>query len=131
MKKITKELYEYEDIIKPENENLLNIIIEKEWDINIYYNWYEFILEDYNEGLKKDGFSNIEFEFTGFLNQGDGASFVVIVEDKEKLFKALKIKCFHTKEFIFDYIDIYIKRSLSCHYSHKNSCFCEVEMFFY
>jgi hypothetical protein len=50
-------------------------VLEKYYDINTDYEWYEHLTEYYQEKLQKLGFYKISFEFSGFYSQGDGASF--------------------------------------------------------
>lgn len=50
-------------------------VIDSLRDINVNHDWYEFTYEDYESKLKKLGFYDIKFEFSGFWSQGDGASF--------------------------------------------------------
>jgi len=37
--------------------------------------WWEFVYEDYAERCKESGFTDPEFQHSGFCSQGDGASF--------------------------------------------------------
>lgn len=50
-------------------------IINKYWDINTYYEWYEAEISIIKSALEAVGFRDVDVEFSGFWNQGDGASF--------------------------------------------------------
>lgn len=50
-------------------------VIEKNSDINVGFDWHESSYEYYENKLKKLGFYDIKFEFSGFWSQGDGACF--------------------------------------------------------
>jgi len=55
--------------------------------------WYEDVIENFESELKNSGLEDIECNFTGFLSQGDGASFTANVRDVEKFLKhAIKLK---------------------------------------
>lgn len=58
-----------------QDEKLIEKIIQNYSDINVEYDWYEFIIEDYREQLEKIGFHDVKIEFSGFYSQGDGACF--------------------------------------------------------
>ena len=84
-KTITYTLYEYEDIIKPENSNLLEKILDKHYDINTDHEWYDCIIDDYVTKLDNIGFIDVDVNFSGFHSQGDGACFDCKNFDIEKL----------------------------------------------
>lgn len=50
-------------------------VLENLSDINVHHDWYDHTYEYYENKLKKLGFTDIKFEFSGFWSQGDGASF--------------------------------------------------------
>lgn len=50
-------------------------VLENLSEINVFHDWYEYTYEYYENKLEKLGFTNIDFEFSGFWSQGDGASF--------------------------------------------------------
>lgn len=49
--------------------------IDAHRDINTDHDWFDFMIEDYENKLKKLGFHNIKIYFSGFSSQGDGACF--------------------------------------------------------
>jgi len=56
-------------------------------DNSPYDGWYETIYEDWKEKLQEQGFEKVEFFWSGFWSQGDGACFTATV-DLEKYIKA-------------------------------------------
>jgi hypothetical protein len=128
MKTKTIDIYEYEDIIKPENGKLLESILERYSDINTDYDWYEFIIEDFTCELENVGFKDIDTVFNGFYSQGDGASFTAKSDDILKILNTLDVDDYHRiKDLIIEDSEINIVRS---HYNwvHENSCFCEINL---
>jgi len=71
MKKITINLYEFKEL-KPEIQDK---VIEKYYDLNVEYEWWNYIVDEWKEKLEKLGYYEIEIFFSGFYSQGDGASF--------------------------------------------------------
>lgn len=72
MKKHTITTYEFNEL-KPEvQEKTLNRYRNFNTD---YYDWYNFLLDDWTERLESIGFSSAKIYFSGFSNQGDGAVF--------------------------------------------------------
>lgn len=123
MKTITKEftIYEYLDILS--NEDLKQKILQKYYDINTDFNWFEDTLEDWKTKLEAIGFINPEINFTGFNSQGDGASFTCEYIDIKKI--AIHSELFTNREINAlyalwnnGYIEAAIKRS-TYHYYHK------------
>lgn len=73
IKTIEKEVYSFEDL--KTNEELKEKVLQKYYDINVDYDWYDFIYEDAKTigdimGIKIDN-----IYFSGFSSQGDGACF--------------------------------------------------------
>lgn len=68
MKTIEITGYEYSDLLKPENEEIKDAVLNKHYDINVDHNWWDFTYDDAKEiGLKINGFSldrdyNIEYD---------------------------------------------------------------------
>jgi len=120
MKTINKELYEYSDIIKAENSELLEVILQNLSDINTDMDWYDFIFDDLKEELEKIGLTDVEINFSGFWSQGDGASFTCTCFDIKKLLNHFRIDTRHVLAFIEDTVTIEIVRKNS-HYYHENS----------
>lgn len=50
-------------------------VLENLSEINVHHDWYDHTYDYYENKLKKLGFTDIKFEWSGFWSQGDGASF--------------------------------------------------------
>jgi hypothetical protein len=94
MKKIVQEttVYEYEDLLLPENKKLKEKVLENLFDINTDFECYDSTLEEWTKKLEEKGFKYIKIDFSGFCSQGDGASFTCPSADFEKLFSSAGIK---------------------------------------
>lgn len=57
-------------------EKVREKVIEKLSDINVDYEWYDYIYEQWVEKLAELGYPDAKIQFSGFYSQGDGASFV-------------------------------------------------------
>lgn len=73
-KTIQETLYTIDEL-KEQFPEVYKRVIEKNWNINVNYAWYDFIEYDYTEQLKKIGFYDLEIQFSGFYSQGNGACF--------------------------------------------------------
>ena len=74
MREINIKVYSFDEL----PEDIQEAVIAKHRDVNTkYINWYQNTLDYWTERLEKMGFMNarIDFDFSGFYNQGDGASF--------------------------------------------------------
>lgn len=130
MKTITKQfkIYSFDELSKKAQQRA----IEDHREINVDYEWYDFIFDDFIKEAAEKGLTvNYEdISFSGFWSQGDGASFTGTVEtsgDIEKLLNALNITFKHKalKCLFIRNANIYIKR-LTSHYYHKNTITCIV-----
>lgn len=73
---ITKTVYSIEDLINNiEYIDIKQKALEKHYNINTDYNWYEGVYEAKTEELKEFGFDVEKIMFCGFASQGDGAMF--------------------------------------------------------
>jgi len=79
-------VYKFDELSKEVQEKVL----EKHSNINVDYDWWDFVYEDYDEKLEKMGFISPDKSFSGFWSQGDGASFSAGV-DVEKYLKSKKL----------------------------------------
>jgi hypothetical protein len=71
-KQLTFVAYPYDELSEDAKEKAL----EKLHDINVDFDdWHEWIFDKWTNLLEKMGFENITISWTGFWNQGDGASF--------------------------------------------------------
>lgn len=72
MKVKTIELFNFDELTKDAQQKA----VEKLNDINVdYEEWSECIIEDFKAQLEFMGFYDIDCFYSGFWNQGDGASF--------------------------------------------------------
>lgn len=52
-----------------------NELIEKHWDINVDYEWWDCTYDEFKLDMQTKGITVDDMNFTGFYSQGDGASF--------------------------------------------------------
>jgi hypothetical protein len=52
-----------------------NELIDKHWDINVNFEWWDYTYSEYKIEMQTKGITIDEMNFTGFYSQGDGASF--------------------------------------------------------
>lgn len=119
---------------KEKDKKVYKHILDRHRDINVDHAWWEFTVEAFEEELEALGFSNTNFNFSGFSSQGDGASFtgdwnsekiLTVKELKEKGIglsdwaKELKRVLKGTlKDIKAKYATFSIKR-ISHHYAHE------------
>jgi len=112
-------------------------IIEKYSEINVDYEWWDCILEDFCEDLEKSGFyvQVSDIEFSGFHSQGDGASFTGYINILEYLKSTKQLTKYSAlvrairNDKIGDSINI---SRFNGYYSHENTCSVdEVEYYDY
>jgi hypothetical protein len=60
-------------------------VLDKNRDINIDDEWFEWIIEEETRKLQDLGFEMVKIQFSGFYSQGDGASFTGDLYDSQKL----------------------------------------------
>jgi hypothetical protein len=140
MRQKTINIYKFDELEK----EIQDKIIEK-WQNDLYYldyEWYDFLLDEWEKKLDNIGFENAQIEFSGFCSQGDGASFTADINLEkvintlimcdiptiENSIKYLKINEI-IKKGIYD-IDFSINR-FSNRYSHENTCDCEYSLNYY
>jgi len=71
MKTVKVKVYEYDELTKEAQEKVL----EKLWDLNVDYDWWECVYEDATIIGKLMGIDISKIYFSGFSSQGDGACF--------------------------------------------------------
>lgn len=95
MKTLKIQVYEYQDLLLPENSAVLDNVLEKLYNINVdYEDWY--CIEDYNTIGETIGINNFTLMFSGFHSQGDGACFTGNYQYNKGALKEIK------KEFPMD-----------------------------
>lgn len=123
MRKITKEyiVYDYNDILQ--NDELKQKVLQNYYDINNNYDWYDYIISEWESKLEKIGFIKPEINFSGFWSQGDGASFtceyidIKTIAKYSNLFTNREINILYAL-YNYGYIEAGIKRNTH-HYYHK------------
>ena len=136
MRTVTKEftVYSVDDVLTmPE---LKEKVLENYRDFNVDFDdWHDFTLDNWKEKLESCGFYQPEINYSGFWNQGDGASFtcyrvdipvflekfsdeIDLTEKQKKLLLAL-LKDYYV--FGFD-----VKRRTH-HYCHENTVYVDSE----
>jgi RNA binding exosome subunit len=97
-------------------------------EINTQYDdWYNFIFEDFQETLIKNGFYNADIQFSGFWSQGDGLCFDAKI-DASKFAETTNEK--RVVNLIDDnYITEFTieKTSFANHYSHEKTRFVDYD----
>lgn len=71
MRRVTVSIFKFDEL----SDEAKTTAIELNRYMNVQDDWYTPIYEGKQENLEALGFGNIEFSFSGFANQGDGASF--------------------------------------------------------
>ena len=96
MKKISREIELYQLENSDFGSEFATKCIEKNIDINVDYEWYEHIIEDFKTIVELIGFYDVECYFSGFWSQGDGASFKGRYSTDKRILQ--KIKSFAPKD---------------------------------
>jgi len=79
----------FKELEKKEKE----LAIEVNRYINVYDDWFEFAINDFEKSLMDLGIDSIDCQFSGFYSQGDGASFTSKdIDSEEFLQKAIGLK---------------------------------------
>ena len=65
----------------------------QEDDSYLYYNWYQDTINDFKTILELIGYYNIEFYFSGFWSQGDGACFSARFSREKRCLQKVKSYC--------------------------------------
>jgi hypothetical protein len=108
-------------------ERLKEQVIEQNRDINVDDDsWHDYIVEDFEHELNKDGVGKVKVSYTGFWSQGDGASFTGTVEDNNKFIRDALGLTVYPQEAIDCLIIDFTRNSIR--YSHENTCDAEVEI---
>lgn len=106
------------------NEKARRKVVEKYWDINVDFAWYEFAIDDFKDKLRDEfGLSCVEIQFSGFCSQGDGASFT---GQFSKEYIELIIKE-NNLNIDAETVEVSIRRIYGSRYVHEKSCYIDVE----
>ena len=126
MEERTIKVYPYSEL----SDQAKQKVIKKFYDINTDYEWYDYIIEAWNDKLKKLGYFNTEIAFSGFSPQRDGASFTgkVNILDWLKAHKQCnkyrKVVCYIKKTYD---MTGEIKRYRWHHYVYENTTSIHVD----
>jgi len=109
------------------DKNVLNKIIEKNCNINLFDDWFSEEIDLFVEEINKFGFEVDEKDviFTGFNSQGDGASFtgniniIDYLKGSRQLSKYRSLVLAINNNKVDDTVSI---SRINYHYSHENSC---------
>ena len=118
MRTIEQTVYSFTEL----SEAVQQKVIEKNYDINVYDDWYEFIHESFIEENKYFEVDNIHF--SGFWSQGDGAMFEysgIKQELVDEFIDSLNLSPMR-KGWLKNNIHASCKGNHVGHYYHENCC---------
>ena len=124
----TLELFSFAEL----SEVVQNAIVENNtYALVEYDDWFEYQKEDFHQTLELLGFSNIQSNFTGFYNQGDGASFTANWDAQNIVNNAEKWQSDKEYQHFKQYLDklptlggkAEVKRISGYRYVHEYTCF--------
>lgn len=125
----TTTIYQFDELGKEVQERL----IEENRNIEINcIEWFENVIEKWEERLSQIGFRGAEIEFSGFCSQGDGASFDCVLIDCDLIHnymvmcgatwqESTKYRALNTawQKEVFTYLKVVRKNFM---YVHSNTC---------
>jgi hypothetical protein len=114
---IEKKLFDFNEL----SNEVQQKVIEKNFDINVDYNWYESIIDEFKEN---EYFDITNVYFSGFWSQGDGAMFEYNnIENKlfSEFLDTLKLSPLR-RAIIENNTYFYAKGTQKGHYYHEKSC---------
>ncbi len=127
MKIITRKYQVYK--FKELNKDAKQKVIEKNYDINTDYEWFEGTIDYMTEQLEKLGFDNAKIGFSGFASQGDGANFTASVNLKVWAKKnKVKLSSLLLKAFANGEIGVSITQSGN--YEHEMTMGTDINYFY-
>lgn len=118
MRTVSMNVYRFEEL----SDDAKQVAIRNHRYINVVSDdWSDEIVKRYEKELKEKGFYDINIRFSGFVRQGDGASFTGKIKPSDAM-KLLKISVKHRwfYEIADNYLAIEIRR-LPCGYYHEFS----------
>lgn len=118
MKKITIKAYTANELVEKARERVL----EEYRDINVNSDWYQPIIEGFNEDMAKYGIF-ADARFSGFWSQGDGACFITNTVDTDIMIRKLYELGYDIPEDVLLYSkDLSVSIQKICnHYEHENT----------
>jgi len=119
---IEQEIYSLDDV--KNNDELLKKVLEKNHEINVYYDWWDCVYYDQKEKIEEAGFSINNIYFNGFWSQGDGAMFEYDrIDDKllNEFVDTLDLSPMR-KQWIINNVYVSSKGHHRGHYHHEKCC---------
>jgi hypothetical protein len=113
---ITK-AYTFEEL----SDEAKQVAIEDDRDYHTFYDWWDLSIEEYKNALSLAGFENAEIAWSGFWNQGDGASFTANIN----IHTLNQWAGLGLKKSLCDIINEYCCPKVSrgnSHYYHERTC---------
>lgn len=125
MKTIELKLYKFSEL----SDEAKQKAIEKFSDINVDYEWWNFVYEDFTEKAKNAGFDVSKIYFSGFWSQGDGAMFEYSLNGEKLVFDYIDSLSLSPlrKKWLKNWIDYSGSGKHSGHYYHQNCCNHSIE----
>lgn len=130
-KSITIELFPFAELSKDVQDKIVQreLADDCSYASGLFEEEHDFIDEEFSETLEKQGFENAFLMYTGFCNQGDGASFTADVNNdvfftenvKQDILKQCKGLTYNLLQKVIDNTDFTIKRNEYSHYYHENT----------
>ena len=126
-----KETYEIGELSGEAKSRAIEVIKDTRTfqDRNIDLDW---LVDQLQEDLEDSGFDSAEISFSGFWSQGDGASFVGRVDDKEKFFDAVGVPRSDIHPAIWSFIEENLEISIvrnSSRYVHEGTVSVDWEFY--
>lgn len=118
MRTITTTVYSFDEL----NESAKQKAIESNYYINVKYEWYDFIIDDFK--IDETEFNVDKVYFSGFHSQGDGAMFEydgISNSLKDEFIDTLNLSPMRTN-WLKNNISVSAKGEQSGHYYHEKSC---------
>lgn len=118
------------------SEVVQNDIIENNRYVNVAdVDWFEYLKDDFHHTLELLGFSDITSNFSGFYNQGDGASFEARWDARNIVNDAEKWQSLKAYEYFKPYLDelnrlggtAEVERISGSRYVHEYTCFVDAD----
>lgn len=107
------------------SDELKQELLERYHDINVDYDWWDSIYDDFKVDMDTKGIHVEDIYFSGFWSQGDGACFTgAVFVDKFTKFMEVHELCerYPAAKFFADNSDLSISISKESHYySHENT----------
>lgn len=112
----------------PNDDQLRSELIEKHRDINVDYEWWDCLYDDFKVEMLEKGISVDQMYFTGFYSQGDGACFTGQIDMKVFLKMHDLEQEFMGATFFAGLGELYANiEKHNHHYSHENTAYIDLQ----